>query len=274
MARAAETLFADLRWGRFVFWLIAGLLLMVATLYAWHSAEEFLIKDGRFRLMEADEFAGQSPNLVVEGIHYASTSQIRHVFAEDFGRSLYLVPIQERRKQLLAIDWVEDATVSKIWPQTVKIRIHERIPVAFVHLRPSAKDGPSGFALIDIDGYILRPRVAAKFTLPVITGIRESEPLENRRARVRRVMAMLREIGPLAGQISEINVADPNDLIVAEHDGDRVVNLMLGDENFSERLENFLAGYSEIEAKRPDAKTLDLRVDGVITAVGDTQRGR
>ncbi len=280
MARAtqnspqAQSFFDGLRWGRFTVWLIAGMLLMVGTLFAWHGTEQFLIKDNRFRVTEADEFAGQSPNLVVEGIHYASASQIRHVFAEDFGRSLYLVPIQERRAQLLAIDWVEDATVSKIWPQTIKVRIHERAPVAFVHLRANARDGMSRFALIDRDGYILRPRVAAKFTLPVITGIGETERLENRRARVHRVLSMLHEIGPLAGQISEINVSDPNNLVIAEHDGDAVVNLMVGDENYSERIQNFLANYSEIREKRPDAKTLDLRVDGVITTVGEEQRGQ
>ena len=42
--------------------------------------------------------SGRSPNLTVEGIHYASASQVRHVFAKDFGRSLYLVPIQKRRE--------------------------------------------------------------------------------------------------------------------------------------------------------------------------------
>jgi hypothetical protein len=84
---------------------------------------------------------------------------------------------------------------------------------------------------------------------------------------------MLKEIGPLAAQISEINVADPNDLIVAEHMGDRVVNLMLGEENYSERMQNFLANYSEIKEKRPDATTLDLRVDGVITAIGGQNGG-
>ncbi len=44
--------------------------------------------------------------------------------------------------------------------------------------------------------------------------------------------------------------------------------LMLGDDNYAERLQNFLSNYAEIKEKRPDAKTLDLRVDGVITAVG------
>ena len=274
MGRSNQAFFENIRWGRFLFWLSAGMLFMVGTLYAWHRTEEFLIKDDRFRIVEADDFAGQSPNLIVEGIHYASASQIRHVFAADLGRSLYLVPIEERRRQLLAIDWVEDATVSKLWPKTLKVRIQERTPVAFVHLRPNPKDGRSRFALIDRDGHILRPRVAAKFTLPVITGLRETEPIEDRCARVRRVLGLLKEVGPLATQISEINATDPNNLIVAEHVDNSVVNLMLGDENYSERLQNFLVNYNEIKSKRPDAKTLDLRVDGVITAVGEEQHGQ
>jgi cell division protein FtsQ len=260
------------RWGRFAFWLIAGGFLMVGTLFAWHRTEEFLIKDDRFRIPEAQDFAGQSPNLVVEGVHYASPSQVRHVFAEDFGRSLYLVPLQKRREQLLEIDWVEEAVVSKNWPDTVKAQIRERTPVAFVHLPANRKDGMSQFALIDRDGYILRPRVASKFTLPVITGVRETEPLDSRRARVRRVLAMLKSVGPMAEQISEINVSDPNDLIVAEHVNDSVVNLMMGDENYAERLKNLLDNFNEMKAKRPDTRTFDLRVDGVITAVGGEGR--
>ncbi|HEX4165212.1 MAG TPA: FtsQ-type POTRA domain-containing protein [Bryobacteraceae bacterium] len=258
-----------IRWVRFTFWLIAGILLMVSTLFAWHNTEQFLIKDNRFRIAESEDFAGRSPDLKVEGIHYASSSQIRHVFAEDFGRSLYLVPLQTRRNQLLEIDWVEDATVSKVWPSTLRVKIRERQPVAFVHLSPNRKNGLTHLALIDRDGHILRPRIAAQFTLPVITGIRESEPLDGRRARVHRVLGMLKEIGPLAGQISEVDVADPNNLIVAEHVGESVLDLMIGDDNYTERLQSFLANYPQIKEKRPDAKTLDLRVDGVITAVGE-----
>jgi cell division protein FtsQ len=268
-------IFADIRWGRFTFWLIAGMLLMVTTLFAWHRTEEFLIKDSRFQVVEADDFIGQSPNLMVEGIHYASASQVRHVFAKDFGRSLYLVPIEKRREELLEIDWVEDATVSKVWPGTLKVHIHERQPVAFVRLPPArAGDGLSRFALIDKDGFILRPRVAAQFTLPVVAGISEAEPIEARRSRVHRALGMLKEVGSLAGQISEVDVSDPNNLVVAEHVGSGVVNLIIGGENYAQRLQNFLASYPEIQEKRPDATILDLRVDGAITAVGDKHLGQ
>jgi cell division protein FtsQ len=262
-------LFPGVSWARFTFWLVAGVLLMVGTLFAWHRTEDVLIKDDRFRVAEADDLAGPSPNLVVEGIHYASASQIRHIFAQDFGRSLYLVPIQMRRQQLLEIDWVADATISKVWPDTLRVRIHERVPAAFVRLPPNRKDGLSSFALIDQDGVILRPRVAAQFTLPVITGVREDEVLHDRRARVHRALGMLKDVGPLAGQISEVDVTDPNNLLIAEHVGASVVNLIIGDENYAERLQNFVASYSQIKEKRPDATTLDLRVDGAITAVGD-----
>ena len=260
-------------WVRFTFWLVAGVLLMVSTLFAWHSTEEFLTKDSRFRVAESEEFRGRSPNLVVEGVKYAALAQIRHVFAEDFGRSLYLVPIQKRRRELLEIDWVEDATISKVWPNTLRVWIRERVPVAFVRLGPRSRDGLSRLALIDHDGQILRPRVAAQFTLPVISGVREAEPMANRRARVRRVLGMLKEIGPLAGQISEIDVSDTNNLVVSEHVDGAVLNLMLGDDNYAERLQTFLSNYPAIKDKRPDAKTLDLRVDGMITAIGGKNGG-
>jgi cell division septal protein FtsQ len=149
------------------------------------------------------------------------------------------------------------------------VRIEERRPVAFIQLPPRRRDGLTEFALIDKDGFILRPKTAARFTLPVIGGIRESEDREDRRARVRRVISMLEELGPLAGHISEVDVSDPNNLVVAEHLDNRVLNLMLGDENYSSRMTNFVNNYKEIKTKRPDATNFDLRVDSMITVAGD-----
>lgn len=267
---AGMPFFEGVQWGKLIFWLVAGIVLMVGTLFAWHMTEEFLIRDNRFRIAEGDDLTAKSPNLVVQGVHYASATQVRHVFAPDFGRSLYLVPLQTRRDQLLQIDWIQDAAVSKIWPDTLRVSVRERAPVAFVRFPAlDGRNGPTRLALIDGAGYILRPRVAARFTLPVLSGVKENESIENRRARVRLALGLLKDIGPLAAQISEVNVSDPNNLVVAEHVGNQVVNLMLGEENYAERLRNFLANYSEIREKRPDATTLDLRVDGAITAVGD-----
>ncbi len=263
------SLFERIVWGRVILWGALGMTVLAGTLFAWRRTEEFFIRDNRFQLSEPADFAGQSPSLKVEGLHYASPSQIRHVFAPDFGRSLYLVPANQRRQELLAIDWVERASVSKVWPNTVRVRIEERRPVAFIHLPPSRKTGLSEFALIDKDGFILRPKMAARFTLPVIGGIRESEGRDDRRARVRRVLSMLEALGHQADHISEVDASDPNNLVVAEHLDGRVLSLMMGDENYSSRMSNFLNNYNEIRMKRPDSTTFDLRVDNLITVVGD-----
>jgi cell division protein FtsQ len=270
-ASGKPSFFDRIVWGRVILWGALGMTVFVGTLFAWHRAEEFFIRDNRFQLSEPADFAGQSPSLKVEGLHYASPSQVRRVFAPDFGRSLYLVPANRRRQELLAIDWVEKASVSKVWPDTVRVRIEERRPVAFIHLPPNRKTGLSEFALIDKDGYILRPKMAARFTLPVIGGIRESEDREDRRARVQRVLSMLDALGHQADHISEVDVSDPNNLVVAEHLVDRVLSLMMGDENYSSRMSNFLSNYNEIRRKRPDSTTFDLRVDNLITVVGDSK---
>ena len=47
------------------------------------------------------------------------------------------MPLAERRRRLLAIDWVEDASVSRLWPNRVLVRITERKPGG---LRESAAD--------------------------------------------------------------------------------------------------------------------------------------
>jgi cell division protein FtsQ len=259
----------NMRWGRLLLWIAFAMSVLAGTLVAWRRTEDFLVRDDRFRLAEPLVFAGQSPSLIVEGIHYASPSQIRHVFAPDLGRSLYLVPVDTRRKALLEIDWVEEAAVSRIWPNTLRVRIGERRPIAFIRLPPRRRNGLTEFALIDKDGFILRPRVAARFTLPVINGIREAEDREDRCARVRRVISMLEILGPLARRISEIDVSDPNNLIVAQHMDGRVLSLMLGDENYSSRMKNFIDNYNEIKNKRPDAANFDLRVDNMITVAGE-----
>ncbi|HET8550748.1 MAG TPA: FtsQ-type POTRA domain-containing protein, partial [Bryobacteraceae bacterium] len=103
---------------RLALWVTAALLVTVGGVYAFVKTEDYLITDARFALTER--------GFGINGLHYTSQQQVRSVFARDFGRSVYLCPIFQRRLQLLGIDWVEDAAVSRIWPDQIAVTIKER----------------------------------------------------------------------------------------------------------------------------------------------------
>jgi cell division protein FtsQ len=205
---------------------------------------------------------------------YTAREKVFGAFASDYGRSLYLLPLAERRRSLLSIDWVRDVTVSRLWPDRVAVRIVERKPVAFVQLpRQRSSFSSSEVALIDAEGVILEQPPRARFTLPVLSGIRREQTQAMRRQRVAVAMHLVGELGDLAGQVSEIDVADPENVKLIQPAEGRMVLLMLGNRNFLTRLRNFISHYPEIQKRLPSAVTFDLRLDDRITALREDGRG-
>jgi len=240
-------------------------------IYASESFERFLIRDPRFFLPGPADYGLESPNLELHGVRYASRQQILRLFEPDYGRSLYLFPLATRRKTLLGVRWVHDASVARIWPNRVIVQIAERKPAAFVKL---PAESMVRWALIDEDGVILDPPAKASFQLPVLAGVIGGEGQEKRGIRVRRMQRLMKDLGPLAGNVSEVDASDLDDLRITEQAGGAAVFLMLGDRNFSSRLRNFLDHYPDIHRKMPQATSFDLRLDDRITGLEALHDGR
>ena len=64
---------------------------------------------------------------------------------------------------------------------------------------------------------------------------------------------LMRDLGSLADNVSEVDASDLDDLRITEQAGGGAVSLMLGDRNFSSRLRNFLEHYPDIHRKMPRA---------------------
>jgi cell division protein FtsQ len=252
---------------RYVLWTLLAAFSIVVVLFLTSRVEQFLISEPRFILPPAPETGSPNPNFTMEGLFYTADQQVAQVFARDFGRSIYLCPIAERRRMLLAIDWVKDATVSRIWPNKLSIRITERTPVAFVQV--AGARGGTRFGLVDADGVLLDPLRATKLNLPVMVGITGADTEEIRRLRVKRLMRLQQELGSdLMAKISEIDVSDVENVKVTQKFEKRVVVLMLGNHDFLPRMNNFLNNYEQIRTRMQDATILDLRLNDRITAVG------
>jgi cell division protein FtsQ len=233
---------------RIVFSLATLALVCVATGMAALRARRFALTDPEFRLSRDRKNA-----LQLDGVRYASRGKILRIFTPDFERSIFSAPLEARRRELLAIDWVEDASISRIWPDRLVARIRERQPVAFVSLR-------TGVLLIDAQGVLLDPPAQAQFAFPVLSGVTESDSAAERHERVQD------DMGYLMKDISEVNVSDPDSIRVVAQVDNRALELLLGDTDFARRYQNFLSHYPEIRKHSPEVKLFDLRLEDRITA--------
>jgi cell division protein FtsQ len=246
-------------------WSLAIVCVLVSAFLIYTRIEQFLIRDTRFTLT-GDYTQGEARTLEIDGAAHASSRSVEAVFAEDFGRSVYLVPLAERRASLQAVDWVKDASIARMWPNRLAVRLVERVPVAFVLLPAGSRASGSRYGLIDEDGVILPP-APDRFGLPVLHGVRTSDSLEVRAHRVQIMRKLLHDLGDLGREISEVDVSDPDNLKVTEPRDGHMIKLMLGDHNYSLRFGNFAAHYKEIVQRLPGAVTLDLRLEDRITVV-------
>jgi cell division septal protein FtsQ len=240
-------------------------------IYASERFAQFLIRDTRFFLPGPADYGLDSPNLELHGLRYASRQQVLRVFEPDYGRSLYLFPLATRRKELLGVRWVHDASIVRIWPNRVVVQVTERRPAAFIQL---PAEGMLRWALIDDEGVILDPPPKTAFTLPVLAGVLRGESPEKRGIRVRRMQRLMKELGPLADNVSEVDASDLDDLKMTEQAGGGAVTLMLGDRNFPSRLANFLKHYPDIHRNMPRATSFDLRLDDRITGLETSRDAR
>lgn len=242
-----------IRW-RLVGTVLALIAVCVSTAIAARKIEHYVTTDPEFTLSRY-----QAGALTVEGLNYASRLKVQRVFAADLDHSVFSAPLEERRRRLLAIDWIEDASVSRVWPDHLVARIRERRPVAFVLLR-------SGVLLIDANGVLLDQPAQSHFTFAVLKGIREDETEAQRAEKVRLFLHVQEDMGYLAKSVSEIHVADQENIRIVAQVDHGTVELLLGDGNFGTRFQNFLKHYPDIQRQSPGVKTFDLRLDDRITA--------
>jgi len=247
-------------WLRLGFWTFV----LASTVLAARTLSQFAHTDPHFTLDQDAGVAANATDLTITGLKFASRGRVLRVFSNDFGANIFAIPIDERRRKLLAVDWVEHASVSRIWPNRLIVRIWERQPIAFVNLTPQGAR-TSRLALIDAYGVILDRPERLDFSSPILSGVHENQSERERQDRVRHYTRLMSELGPLAKKISEVDVSKPDNLKIDIELEGHSVELMMGDRNFSKRLQDFIDHYPEIRKRSGSAATFDLRLDDRIT---------
>jgi cell division protein FtsQ len=222
------------------------------------AAKTYLGRDSRFRISGAG-------NIEATGLTQVSRAEMLPVFGEDIGRNVFFVPLNQRRKELEAIPWVQRATVMRLLPNQIRVSVVERQPVAFV--RQGQQVG-----LVDADGVLLsmRPAVMAQhnYSFPVVTGLNPGDPLSMRKARMavyERLLAELDANGQhLSEQISEIDLTDPQDARVLMPEQGMDILGHFGDDRFLERYQRYKAHIAEWRQQYAKLSAVDLRYDNQV----------
>jgi cell division protein FtsQ len=218
----------------------------------------FMLHDPRFALS-----CGPRPavcaNLEIHGAVHSNIARIQAVFRHDADKSVFDIPLDERRRHLLAVDWVRDASVMRVWPDRIIITVEERTPVAFASL-PIGGSARHWLALIDDQGVLLTLPPRTRFPLPVLSGITEDQSEAERQTRVEAMQHLLADLGPQAKDISEINAAVTEDMRVVTTVDGHAVELWLGDQHYRSRYLNFTNHYREMR-QDSHAAVFDLRLD-------------
>jgi cell division protein FtsQ len=239
---------------RLVFRLMLWVAIFASLAFATKEVHSFFVKDPRFRF----------ERLEIRGTVYTNRARVQNIFAADFNRGIFEIPLAERRRHVLAVDWVRTASVMRVWPNRIIITVTERKPVAFAKLQAPGTMR-HWLALIDDEGILLSIPPKVRFGLPIISGISEEQSDEERKMRVQAMLHLMADLGPQSKDVSEVNAASTQDLrLIADVDG-QAVELWIGDQRYRSRYMNFLSHYPEIRRREERASVFDLRLDDRIT---------
>jgi cell division septal protein FtsQ len=233
-------------------------------LLVFYAAERYVTESPRFRFRLA-RMAGDEDNLRIRGANRSAADEIRRVFRADQGRSLYTLPIDERRAQILSVKWVRDAAVIRRWPDGIDVVVGERQPAAFAHLQRHRSDPPK-LMLVDDAGELLPIPDKHDYRLPVLIGLSQQQTLDARADRVRLMHYFLKEIADSGVRVADLDVADTSNLKCRVSLDGRTVVLLMGADGFAANMKRFVGHWQEIQERMPQAQVLDMRVAEHITA--------
>jgi cell division protein FtsQ len=256
--------FAGKSWSFYRRVLVSGTITILGLLAAGVAAE-FLLYSPQVALLKPDQ-------VELAGNRIVTREAVLQQFARDRGHSVLRIPLDARRSALEELPWVESAGVQRILPNRIRVELTERTAIAFV------RNGTE-LALIDAHGVILdRPR-GEDLQFPIVTGLSESMPREERGRRMQTYQEFVKDIDLVragsSDRVSEIDLANPKDLRVvmtgvAARDDPQAVTIQFGLSDFAGKYRMVIDNFSQWQASNGRVRSIDLQYSRQVILNTDT----
>lgn len=242
----------------------AGATLLIASFYA----AQFLLYSPSMLLLKPEQ-------IELTGNHVVSREAVLQQFVHDRNLSVLRISLDGRRSQIEQLPWVESASVQRILPNRIRVQLTERTPIAF------ARTG-NELALIDTHGVILdRPR-DEELHFPVVSGVSEDLPREQREKRMQLYQEYMKDIDLVRGgssqYVSEVDLSNPKDLRavmtgLAGANDSQAVTIHFGASDFSGKYKMLLDNFSQWQANAGRVQSIDLQYARQVVVNPDTSAG-
>ena len=246
---------------RVLVWTLAGAagitLAVIAGRFLLHSPQVLLLKPDQIELT---------------GNHIVTREAVLQPFARDRNRSVLRIPLDTRRSQLEQLPWVESASVQRILPNHIRVELTERTPIAF--LRNGAE-----LALIDAHGVILDRPEGEDLHFPIVTGLPESMPREEREKRIQTYQEFLRDADLIrsgsSDRVSEIELSNAKDLRVVmtgltSATDSQAVTIHFGNNDFTGKYRMLVENFAQWQANAGRVQSIDLQYSRQVVVNADS----
>ena len=197
--------------------------------------------------------------ILVTGNVHLSTGEVLSRLDGVAGAALLTLDLDNCRERVRSSPWVADVGLRRVLPDTLEVRIAERRPLAI---------GRAGadLVLVDAEGTVIDefgPNYEG-FDLPIIDGlVRRATPRDGApgpQARVAaRLLSDLSADPALLGRVSQVDVADPQNVVVWLEDDP--ARLLRGRPRVPKRLQAYVEVRGALRARVPEIEAVDLRFD-------------
>jgi cell division protein FtsQ len=242
----------------------------------------------RFLLYSPAMLLLKPEQIELNGNHIVSREIVLQQFIHDRNRSVLRVPLDIRRSELEQIPWVESASVQRILPNRLRIELVERTPIAFARNR-------NELAVIDAHGVILDRPPDEDLHFPIVNGVSEDLPREQREARMKTYQEFLADIDlvgfPAADgekktaikvhpseKVSEMDLSNPKDLRVvmtglATPNDSQAVTIHFGSTDFTAKFKMLVDNFSQWQANAGRMQSIDLQYSRQVVVNPDSNVG-